>query len=169
MRGVVYDGNDYQVIDDLSVRDPGPGEIAVRIEAALDIVEADHVGAHLGERHAAQRRSDEGRAGARTPITDGGLMPPSDSSRREFLKLAATAAVVASAAKDVKAEDKPAVGCGGKAGGAVLLRVVKRPRLIRRRRLVPRSRSKEPEPRPFARRCCRERGYIRRFRTKCLI
>ena len=27
MRGVVYDGNDYQVVDDLSVRDPGPGEV----------------------------------------------------------------------------------------------------------------------------------------------
>jgi Zn-dependent alcohol dehydrogenase len=34
MRGVVYDGTDYQVVDDLSVRDPGPGEVAVRIEAA---------------------------------------------------------------------------------------------------------------------------------------
>jgi S-(hydroxymethyl)glutathione dehydrogenase/alcohol dehydrogenase len=34
MRGVVYDGNDYQVVDDLSVREPGPGEVAVRIEAA---------------------------------------------------------------------------------------------------------------------------------------
>jgi Zn-dependent alcohol dehydrogenase len=34
MRGVVYDGNDYQVVDDLSVRDPGPGEVAVRIEVA---------------------------------------------------------------------------------------------------------------------------------------
>src|SRR5439155_3521946 len=34
MRGVVYDGNDYQVVDDLSVRDPGPGEVSVRIEAA---------------------------------------------------------------------------------------------------------------------------------------
>ena len=34
MRGVVYDGNDYQVVDDLSVRDPGPGEVAVQIEAA---------------------------------------------------------------------------------------------------------------------------------------
>jgi S-(hydroxymethyl)glutathione dehydrogenase/alcohol dehydrogenase len=34
MRGVVYDGNDYQVVDDLSVRDPGTGEVAVRIEAA---------------------------------------------------------------------------------------------------------------------------------------
>ncbi|MDQ1694707.1 MAG: hypothetical protein QOJ03_60, partial [Frankiaceae bacterium] len=26
MRGVVYDGNDYQIVDDLTVRDPGPGE-----------------------------------------------------------------------------------------------------------------------------------------------
>ena len=34
MRGVVYDGNDYQVVDDLSVKDPGPGEVSVRIEAA---------------------------------------------------------------------------------------------------------------------------------------
>jgi Zn-dependent alcohol dehydrogenase len=34
MRGIVYDGNDYQVVDDLEVRDPGPGEISVRIEAA---------------------------------------------------------------------------------------------------------------------------------------
>jgi Zn-dependent alcohol dehydrogenase len=34
MRGVVYDGNDYQVVDDLSVKDPGPGEVAVRIGAA---------------------------------------------------------------------------------------------------------------------------------------
>jgi S-(hydroxymethyl)glutathione dehydrogenase/alcohol dehydrogenase len=34
MRGVVYDGNDYQVVDDLTVKDPGPGEVAVRIEAA---------------------------------------------------------------------------------------------------------------------------------------
>jgi Zn-dependent alcohol dehydrogenase len=34
MRGVVYDGTAYQVVDDLSVRDPGPGEVAVRIEAA---------------------------------------------------------------------------------------------------------------------------------------
>jgi Zn-dependent alcohol dehydrogenase len=34
MRGVVYDGNDYHVVDDLSVRDPGPGEVAVRIQAA---------------------------------------------------------------------------------------------------------------------------------------
>jgi len=34
MRGVVYDGNDYQVVDDLAVRDPGPGEALVRIHAA---------------------------------------------------------------------------------------------------------------------------------------
>ncbi|MDQ1706072.1 MAG: hypothetical protein QOF18_2438 [Frankiaceae bacterium] len=34
MRGVVYDGNDYQVIDDLTVKEPGPGEVTVRIEAA---------------------------------------------------------------------------------------------------------------------------------------
>jgi S-(hydroxymethyl)glutathione dehydrogenase/alcohol dehydrogenase len=34
MRGVVYDGTDYQVVDDLSVKDPGPGEVAVRIHAA---------------------------------------------------------------------------------------------------------------------------------------
>jgi Zn-dependent alcohol dehydrogenase len=34
MRGVMYDGNDYQVVDDLSVPDPGPGEVAVRIGAA---------------------------------------------------------------------------------------------------------------------------------------
>ena len=35
---------------------------ALIVETALDVVEADHVGAHLGERHAAQRRSDECRA-----------------------------------------------------------------------------------------------------------
>jgi Zn-dependent alcohol dehydrogenase len=34
MRGVVYDGNDYQVVDDLTVKDPGPGEVSVRIGAA---------------------------------------------------------------------------------------------------------------------------------------
>jgi Zn-dependent alcohol dehydrogenase len=34
MRGVVYDGSDYQVVDDLTVREPGAGEVAVRIEAA---------------------------------------------------------------------------------------------------------------------------------------
>ncbi|HEU5033857.1 MAG TPA: Zn-dependent alcohol dehydrogenase [Mycobacteriales bacterium] len=34
MRGVVYDGNDYQVVDDLTVKEPGPGEVAVRIQSA---------------------------------------------------------------------------------------------------------------------------------------
>jgi S-(hydroxymethyl)glutathione dehydrogenase/alcohol dehydrogenase len=34
MRGVVYDGSDYRVVDDLSVRDPDAGEVIVRIEAA---------------------------------------------------------------------------------------------------------------------------------------
>jgi S-(hydroxymethyl)glutathione dehydrogenase/alcohol dehydrogenase len=34
MRGVVYDGSEYQVVDDLLVRDPGPGEVVVRIAAA---------------------------------------------------------------------------------------------------------------------------------------
>ena len=34
MRGVVYDGNDYQVVDDLRVKDPDAGEVVVRIEAA---------------------------------------------------------------------------------------------------------------------------------------
>jgi S-(hydroxymethyl)glutathione dehydrogenase/alcohol dehydrogenase len=34
MRGVVYDGNDYQLVDDLSVRGPEAGEVVVRIEAA---------------------------------------------------------------------------------------------------------------------------------------
>ena len=34
MRGVVYDGNDYQVVDDLSVKEPGPGEVVVEIAAA---------------------------------------------------------------------------------------------------------------------------------------
>lgn len=34
MRGVVFDGSDYRVVDDLTVRDPGPGEAAVRIAAA---------------------------------------------------------------------------------------------------------------------------------------
>lgn len=34
MRGVVYDGKDYQVVDDLSVKDPGAGEVAVRISSA---------------------------------------------------------------------------------------------------------------------------------------
>lgn len=34
MRGIVYDGNDYSVVDDLEVREPGPGEVAVQIAAA---------------------------------------------------------------------------------------------------------------------------------------
>src|SRR5436309_8012920 len=34
MRGVVYDGTDYQLVDDLSVKDPDAGEVVVRIEAA---------------------------------------------------------------------------------------------------------------------------------------
>src|SRR3954453_16634596 len=34
MRGVVYDGTDYQLVDDLSVKDPEAGEVVVRIEAA---------------------------------------------------------------------------------------------------------------------------------------
>lgn len=34
MRGVVYDGTDYQVVDDLDVREPGAGEALVRIESA---------------------------------------------------------------------------------------------------------------------------------------
>jgi S-(hydroxymethyl)glutathione dehydrogenase/alcohol dehydrogenase len=34
MRGVVWDGQRAELVDDLSVRDPGPGEVLVRIEAA---------------------------------------------------------------------------------------------------------------------------------------
>jgi len=34
MRGIVYDGNDYQLVDDLNVKDPDAGEVVVRIEAA---------------------------------------------------------------------------------------------------------------------------------------
>lgn len=34
MRAVVFDGDDYQVVDDVSVREPGPGEVAVGIRAA---------------------------------------------------------------------------------------------------------------------------------------
>jgi Zn-dependent alcohol dehydrogenase len=34
MRAVVYDGTDYQLVDDMSVRDPDAGEVTVRIEAA---------------------------------------------------------------------------------------------------------------------------------------
>ncbi|MFJ5264372.1 Zn-dependent alcohol dehydrogenase [Streptomyces sp. NPDC088387] len=34
MRGVVFDGKQVQVVDDLEVRDPGPGEVRVAISAA---------------------------------------------------------------------------------------------------------------------------------------
>ncbi|MER5752421.1 Zn-dependent alcohol dehydrogenase [Streptomyces sp. NPDC002088] len=34
MRGVIYDGKQVQVADDLEVRDPGPGEVLVAISAA---------------------------------------------------------------------------------------------------------------------------------------
>ncbi|MDI3386480.1 Zn-dependent alcohol dehydrogenase [Streptomyces sp. B-S-A8] len=34
MRGVVFDGNRPQVVDDLEIRDPGPGDVLVRIAAA---------------------------------------------------------------------------------------------------------------------------------------
>lgn len=34
MRGVVFDGRQVQVVDDLEVRDPGPGEVLVAIAAA---------------------------------------------------------------------------------------------------------------------------------------
>lgn len=34
MRGVVFDGEKLQVVDDLSVQEPGPGEVRVRVEAA---------------------------------------------------------------------------------------------------------------------------------------
>src|SRR3954469_7299023 len=34
MRGVVFDGTAYQVVDDLLVRGPGAGEVQVRIESA---------------------------------------------------------------------------------------------------------------------------------------
>ncbi|MEU6088957.1 Zn-dependent alcohol dehydrogenase [Streptomyces sp. NPDC047085] len=34
MRGVVFDGKRVQVVDDLAVRDPGPGEVLVAISAA---------------------------------------------------------------------------------------------------------------------------------------
>nr|MDT0665068.1 alcohol dehydrogenase catalytic domain-containing protein [Micromonospora sp. DSM 115978] len=34
MNGVVWDGSTYQVVDDLDVGDPGPGEVSVRIVAA---------------------------------------------------------------------------------------------------------------------------------------
>ena len=34
MRGVVFDGKRVQVVDDLAVRDPGPGEVLVAVAAA---------------------------------------------------------------------------------------------------------------------------------------
>ncbi|WP_455351134.1 Zn-dependent alcohol dehydrogenase [Streptomyces sp. SYSU K217416] len=34
MRGVVYDGKQPQVVDDLEIRDPGPGEVLVEVAAA---------------------------------------------------------------------------------------------------------------------------------------
>ncbi|MFE2427380.1 Zn-dependent alcohol dehydrogenase [Streptomyces sp. NPDC059373] len=34
MRGVIFDGTAAAVVDDLTVRDPGPGEVLVRIQAA---------------------------------------------------------------------------------------------------------------------------------------
>ena len=34
MRGVVFDGKQIQVVDDLEVREPGPGEVLVAISAA---------------------------------------------------------------------------------------------------------------------------------------
>ncbi|WUD74766.1 Zn-dependent alcohol dehydrogenase [Streptomyces sp. NBC_00510] len=34
MRGVIFDGTEPAVVDDLEVRDPGPGEVLVRIHAA---------------------------------------------------------------------------------------------------------------------------------------
>ncbi|MFE0643429.1 Zn-dependent alcohol dehydrogenase [Streptomyces sp. NPDC058877] len=34
MRGIVFDGEQVRVVDDLEVRDPGPGEVLVRIAAA---------------------------------------------------------------------------------------------------------------------------------------
>ncbi|MFJ2785160.1 Zn-dependent alcohol dehydrogenase [Streptomyces sp. NPDC093249] len=34
MRGVVFDGKRIEVVDDLEVRDPGPGEVLVRVAAA---------------------------------------------------------------------------------------------------------------------------------------
>ena len=34
MRGVVFDGRQAEVVDDLEVRDPGPGEVLVAIAAA---------------------------------------------------------------------------------------------------------------------------------------
>ncbi|MFF9803024.1 alcohol dehydrogenase catalytic domain-containing protein, partial [Streptomyces rochei] len=34
MRGVLFDGTRIEVVDDLDVRDPGPGEVLVAISAA---------------------------------------------------------------------------------------------------------------------------------------
>ncbi|TBO54375.1 Zn-dependent alcohol dehydrogenase, partial [Streptomyces kasugaensis] len=34
MRGVIFDGEQPRVVDDLEVRDPGPGEVLVAIRAA---------------------------------------------------------------------------------------------------------------------------------------
>ncbi|KAA2252578.1 alcohol dehydrogenase catalytic domain-containing protein [Solihabitans fulvus] len=34
MRGVVYDGEQLRIVDDLTVREPGPGEVLVRLAAA---------------------------------------------------------------------------------------------------------------------------------------
>ncbi|MGW1724948.1 Zn-dependent alcohol dehydrogenase [Streptomyces sp. NPDC002306] len=34
MRGVIFDGNQVRVVDDLAVRDPGPGEVLVAVSAA---------------------------------------------------------------------------------------------------------------------------------------
>ncbi|MDX2999518.1 alcohol dehydrogenase catalytic domain-containing protein, partial [Streptomyces scabiei] len=34
MRGVVFDGKRAEVVDDLAVRDPGPGEVLVAVSAA---------------------------------------------------------------------------------------------------------------------------------------
>src|SRR5690554_6058291 len=34
MRGIVYDDGRLQVVDDLTVKDPGPGEVAVAVQRA---------------------------------------------------------------------------------------------------------------------------------------
>jgi S-(hydroxymethyl)glutathione dehydrogenase/alcohol dehydrogenase len=34
MRGVIFDGKQVQVVDDLEIREPGPGEVLVRVSAA---------------------------------------------------------------------------------------------------------------------------------------
>src|SRR5438105_712513 len=46
------------------------------------------------------------------------MAPPVEASRREFLKLAAATAAVATAAPSARAEDKPPVGCGKAASDA---------------------------------------------------